>query len=72
MRPDLPDDPVQVMGLTFPNPVGLAAGLDKNGAFVEPLAELGFGCIEAGTVTPRPQPGNPRPPRVPPAAGRAR
>ncbi len=61
MRPDLPDDPVQVMGLTFPNPVGLAAGLDKNGAFVEALAELGFGCIEAGTVTPRPQPGNPRP-----------
>jgi dihydroorotate dehydrogenase len=61
MRPDLPDDPVQAMGLTFPNPVGLAAGLDKNGAFVEALAELGFGSIEAGTVTPRPQPGNPRP-----------
>jgi dihydroorotate dehydrogenase len=61
MRPDLPDDPVQAMGLSFPNPVGLAAGLDKNGAFVEPLAELGFGSIEAGTVTPRPQPGNPRP-----------
>jgi dihydroorotate dehydrogenase len=61
LRPDLPDDPVQVMGLRFPNPVGLAAGLDKNGAFVEALADLGFGSIEAGTVTPRPQPGNPRP-----------
>jgi dihydroorotate dehydrogenase len=57
----LPDDPVRVMGLTFPNPVGLAAGLDKNAAFVEPLAQLGFGSLEVGTVTPRPQPGNPRP-----------
>jgi dihydroorotate dehydrogenase len=61
MHPALPDDPVQVMGLTFPNPVGLAAGLDKNGAFVEPLAALGFGFVEVGTVTPRPQPGNARP-----------
>jgi dihydroorotate dehydrogenase len=60
-RPPLPDDPVHLMGLTFPNPVGLAAGLDKNGAFVEALAQLGFGAVEVGTVTPRPQPGNPRP-----------
>jgi len=50
-----------VMGLTFPNPVGLAAGLDKNGAYIDALATLGFGFIEIGTVTPRPQPGNPRP-----------
>jgi dihydroorotate dehydrogenase len=53
--------PVQVMGLTFPNRVGLAAGLDKNAAHLPGLAALGFGFIEAGTVTPRPQPGNPRP-----------
>jgi dihydroorotate dehydrogenase len=53
--------PVQVMGLTFPNPVGLAAGLDKNGEHVDALAALGFGHIEVGTITPRPQPGNPRP-----------
>jgi dihydroorotate dehydrogenase len=50
-----------VMGLSFPNPVGLAAGLDKNGEHVDALAALGFGFIEIGTVTPRPQPGNPRP-----------
>lgn len=49
------------MGLTFPNPVGLAAGLDKNGACIDGLAALGFGFIEIGTVTPRPQPGNPKP-----------
>jgi dihydroorotate dehydrogenase len=54
-------DPRSVMGLTFPNPVGLAAGLDKDGAFIDGLAALGFGFIEVGTVTPRPQPGNPRP-----------
>ena len=53
--------PKTVMGLTFPNPVGLAAGLDKNGAHIDALAGLGFGFIEIGTVTPRPQPGNPRP-----------
>jgi dihydroorotate dehydrogenase len=51
----------RVMGLDFPNPVGLAAGLDKNGAYIDVLASLGFGFIEIGTVTPRPQPGNPRP-----------
>ena len=49
------------MGLTFPNPVGLAAGLDKNGAVIDGFAALGFGFIEVGTVTPRPQPGNPKP-----------
>ncbi len=49
------------MGLDFPNPVGLAAGLDKNGDYIDALAALGFGFIEVGTVTPRPQPGNPRP-----------
>ncbi|HEY8355437.1 MAG TPA: quinone-dependent dihydroorotate dehydrogenase [Methylophilaceae bacterium] len=53
--------PRQVMGLTFPNAVGLAAGLDKNAACIDGLAALGFGFIEVGTVTPRPQPGNPRP-----------
>jgi len=51
----------RVMGLDFPNPVGVAAGLDKNGEYIDALAALGFGFIEIGTVTPRPQPGNPRP-----------
>ncbi|HEX6005294.1 MAG TPA: quinone-dependent dihydroorotate dehydrogenase, partial [Burkholderiales bacterium] len=51
----------RVMGLDFPTPVGLAAGLDKNGRYIDALAALGFGFIEIGTVTPRPQPGNPRP-----------
>ncbi len=49
------------MGITFPNPVGLAAGLDKDGAYIDGLAALGFGSIEIGTVTPRAQPGNPLP-----------
>lgn len=53
--------PRKIMGLEFPNPVGLAAGLDKDGAYIDTLAKLGFGFIEVGTVTPRPQPGNPRP-----------
>ena len=53
--------PREVMGLTFPNAVGLAAGLDKNGAVIDGMAALGFGFIEVGTVTPRPQPGNPKP-----------
>jgi len=51
----------QVMGIRFPNPVGLAAGLDKNGEYIDALATLGFGFLEVGTVTPRAQPGNPRP-----------
>ena len=53
--------PLRVMGIDFPNPVGLAAGLDKNGDHIEGLAALGFGFLEIGTVTPRPQPGNPQP-----------
>lgn len=53
--------PRQVMGLTFPSAVGLAAGLDKNADFIDGLAALGFGFIEVGTVTPRPQPGSPKP-----------
>jgi len=53
--------PLEVMGLKFDNPVGLAAGLDKNGEYIDALAALGFGFIEVGTVTPRPQPGNPKP-----------
>ena len=53
--------PVKVMGLEFPNPVGLAAGLDKNGDAIDGFAQLGFGFVEIGTVTPRPQPGNPKP-----------
>ena len=58
---DTPEDAREVFGLRFPNAVGLAAGLDKNGAYVDALALLGFGFIEVGTVTPRPQPGNPKP-----------
>ncbi len=53
--------PTKAFGLTFPNPVGLAAGLDKNGAHIDALLALGFGFVEVGTVTPRPQPGNPKP-----------
>ena len=53
--------PTDCMGLQFPNPVGLAAGLDKNGDYIDALAELGFGFIEVGTVTPKPQAGNERP-----------
>jgi len=53
--------PRQVMGISFPNPVGLAAGLDKNAAVIDGMAALGFGFIEVGTVTPRPQLGNPKP-----------
>src|SRR4051812_26917211 len=54
-------DPRTVMGIHFPNPVGLAAGLDKDGAYIDGLAALGFGFIEVGTVTPRAQPGNLQP-----------
>jgi dihydroorotate dehydrogenase len=66
-----PDSPRTVMGLNFRNPVGLAAGLDKDGACIDGLASLGFGFIEVGTVTPRAQPGNPRPRmfRLPDAQG---
>ena len=61
LYPAIDDKPVQVMGLHFKNPVGLAAGLDKNGDYITALAALGFGFVEIGTVTPRPQPGNPKP-----------
>lgn len=57
----VPSAPVQLMGLRFANPVGLAAGFDKNGECIDGLAALGFGFIEVGTVTPRAQAGNPRP-----------
>ncbi|MBJ7309099.1 quinone-dependent dihydroorotate dehydrogenase [Rugamonas sp. CCM 8940] len=64
-------DPRTVMGVNFKNPVGLAAGLDKDGAFIDALADLGFGSIEVGTVTPRAQAGNPKPRmfRLPAAQG---
>ncbi|OIQ86144.1 dihydroorotate dehydrogenase (quinone) [mine drainage metagenome] len=61
LAPARVNDPVQLLGLRFPNRVGLAAGLDKNGEAIDALAALGFGFIEVGTVTPRPQPGNPQP-----------
>jgi dihydroorotate dehydrogenase len=66
-----PDTPIEVMGLSFPNRVGLAAGLDKNGECIDALSGWGFGHIEVGTVTPRPQPGNPKPRmfRLPPVEG---
>jgi dihydroorotate dehydrogenase len=55
------DDPVTIAGLRFPNRIGLAAGLDKNGRCIDGLAAMGFGFIEVGTVTPKGQPGNPKP-----------
>ncbi|RLV60040.1 quinone-dependent dihydroorotate dehydrogenase [Parashewanella curva] len=58
---NLQSAPVDVMGLSFPNPVGLAAGLDKNGEAIDAFAAMGFGFVEVGTVTPRPQPGNDKP-----------
>lgn len=61
MRQQMAAKPVTCMGIEFPNPVGLAAGLDKNGAYIDALAALGFGFIEIGTITPRPQAGNPHP-----------
>lgn len=60
-RQTVAEKPVEVMGLRFPNPVGLAAGLDKNGDCIDAFAQMGFGFVEVGTVTPRPQPGNPKP-----------
>jgi len=61
MRQAVAEKPVTCMGIEFPNPVGLAAGLDKNGAYIDALAAQGFGFIEIGTITPKPQPGNPEP-----------
>src|SRR4026208_1122467 len=60
-KPSIPGIPITRFGLSFQNPVGLAAGFDKNGVALQSLAALGFGFIEAGTVTYQPQPGNPRP-----------
>jgi dihydroorotate dehydrogenase len=57
----VPVKPVDVMGITFPNAVGLAAGLDKNGECINAFSALGFGFVEIGTVTPKPQPGNEKP-----------
>ena len=56
-----PEDPIEVMGLRFPNCVGLAAGMDKDGEHVTAFGALGFGSVEIGTVTPKGQPGNPKP-----------
>lgn len=61
VAPRVPDDPRTVMGIRFPNPVGLAAGADKNGECIEGFGALGFGFLELGGVTPLGQPGNPRP-----------
>jgi dihydroorotate dehydrogenase len=61
VRQKVPEKPVQCMGLTFKNPLGLAAGLDKNGECIDALGAMGFGAIEIGTVTPRPQVGNDKP-----------
>ncbi|MDN3639546.1 quinone-dependent dihydroorotate dehydrogenase [Simiduia curdlanivorans] len=59
--PEVSGRPVEIMGIQFPHAVGLAAGLDKNGDYFNALGELGFGHVEIGTITPRPQPGNPQP-----------
>ncbi|AWB34189.1 quinone-dependent dihydroorotate dehydrogenase [Orrella marina] len=61
MMHDLPIAPILLMGLSLKNPVGLAAGLDKNGEHIDALGNLGFGFVEVGTVTPKAQPGNPKP-----------
>jgi dihydroorotate dehydrogenase len=61
LRPDDPKLAVRAFGLNFPNPVGMAAGFDKNAEVPDAVLRLGFGFVEIGTVTPRPQAGNPRP-----------
>ncbi len=61
LAPGAPDTPVEVMGLRFPNRLGLAAGLDKSAACIAGFGAMGFGHVEVGTITPRPQPGNPKP-----------
>ena len=61
LKPSIPVQPLAVLGLQFANPVGLAAGLDKNADYLDALGALGFGFVEVGTVTPKPQPGNPQP-----------
>jgi dihydroorotate dehydrogenase len=71
VRQQVPSKPVSCMGITFDNPLGLAAGLDKDGDCIDALGAMGFGSIEVGTVTPRPQPGNDKPRlfRIVPAQG---
>ena len=64
-RADDPKLAVRAFGLNFPNPIGLAAGFDKSAEVPDALLKLGFGFVEIGSVTPRAQPGNPRPARVP-------
>ncbi|MGH1438858.1 MAG: quinone-dependent dihydroorotate dehydrogenase [Cellvibrionaceae bacterium] len=59
--PNIPSEPIELMGLRFDNPVGLAAGLDKNGDYFNALGQFGFGFVEIGTITPKPQPGNEKP-----------
>lgn len=61
LQAKIPSTPTEVMGIQFDNPVGLAAGLDKNADYIDGLGSLGFGFLEVGTITPRPQPGNPKP-----------
>ncbi len=58
---NVPNKPTEIMGITVPNPVGLAAGLDKNGECINAFSSMGFGFVEVGTVTPKPQPGNEKP-----------
>ena len=60
-KQNIEDKPVELFGIRFPNPVGLAAGLDKNGACIDAFSQMGFGFIEIGTITPKAQPGNPKP-----------
>ena len=60
-KQNIADKPVEAMGIKFPNPVGLAAGLDKNGECINAFDAMGFGFVEIGTITPKPQPGNPKP-----------
>ena len=61
LMPARVEDPLELLGLQFPNRVGLSAGLDKNGTAIRGMASLGFGFLEVGTVTPKPQAGNPKP-----------
>ena len=61
MKAQVPDAPRKIWGIDFPNPVGLAAGLDKHADYLDGVAAMGFGFVEVGTVTPQPQPGNPKP-----------
>ncbi len=61
LSPGICTEPIEVMGIKFPNRIGLAAGLDKSGNCISALGAMGFGSIEVGTITPRPQDGNPKP-----------